>query len=147
MRFPVKFTRWVGAVPAGGIALGTDTVPSIGPSNQDNLVSARFANINGWPASKLVVGMKGPATVDAKNVSFYIWEERSASWFKLPTTDTLTPDGFVYFTCPTLVDPPQVGSGYSDKSAGCLEVLVIVAANGTIPNGEYTFVVGLSTLR
>ena len=138
MRFTKLFKRYVGG---GGTALGSDAAPTNPPGNQDNVLTARFSDINGFFGQRIAITMSGPATTDDKTVTLYIWEEQSRKWYVAPTTTKLSQDSVKYFDVPFLIAQPQnrANANEDNTNPGSLEVYIRVSADGTVPNVEYVF--------
>lgn len=142
MRFPHLFKRYQGALPTGGKALGSDTVPTdnLLPST-DNLFSSRFINASGWPGHRLAIGYKGPPAATNLDISIYLLDENSGLWFKVPQVATqLIPDQVTFFDMVCPMEGAQKRDDPTGKAnPGSMEALIIIDNNGPPPDGEYVF--------
>lgn len=159
MRFPVKFTRYVGTVPTGGVALGSDTLLVDSGSNPikptaktDNSLSSRIVSNNGWPLERVVLAAKytgGMTPPGALNVTMYVFEDSLNMYIPLPQSATTitpgpntAPGNPVFFDAMSLIDFPHVTSDFQANNPGTAAFLCIVANNGSPPNGTYEFALG-----
>jgi hypothetical protein len=139
MRFPMSFQRRHGG--AGPIKqFSDDVIPTTtppGPGN-DNVLSCRLWNLNGWPVQRIVVGYVASAGImDAPTADLYMWEETLGAWLKLNGSSvTLTQNGVAYFDVPTIAEPAPVQKNLTSPSAGSLDVMIIIAATD---DATYTF--------
>lgn len=144
MRFPTKFSRYDTVIPAGGIALGADTVPTVHPSpnTMSNLMVSRFANINGYPCHRIAVTYKGPAGAPALPATLWFWEEQTEHWYQIGGSVSLLRDRVSFFDVVGLLDGSQTSGEILMPTAGSIAVLLIVEDPGGTPAGEFVFAVG-----
>lgn len=151
MRMHKKFSRWKGAVPSGGVALGGDggagTPPTAEPATQDNLLVCGFANSSGFPVHRVAVGYKGPAAAIALAAALWVWDDLTKAWYEVGAPTNLTPNRITYFDIVSLADPPQLQrssievGGAIVASAGSIAAMLVVQGGAT-PDGEYVFSLG-----
>lgn len=141
MRFPMKFSRWVAPVPPGGIALGADVVPPSPPSpgTMTNLMTSRFANINGWPCHRIAVTYKGPLGAPALPATIWFWEEQTQHWYQTGAAVNLARNAVSFFDVVGLLDGPNSQGEILNPTAGSIGVLLLVEDPGGTPAGEYVF--------
>ena len=137
MRFPVTFNRYISTIPAGGIALGGDSSLPAGAPNvsQDNVLSSRFANINGWPCHRIAVSYKGPSSAKNLPARMFIYEESTCGWYKVGSDVTLKPDTIQFFDVLALLD----FHAPNGEPAGSIQAFLQIDAAGSDPTGTYTF--------
>lgn len=140
MRFHKKFLRDIGG--GSNPVLGSDSAPTL-PSElaDDNVLTARFKDIDGWPVHRIAVGYKGPGGALTLTANVYIWDELSAAWYLVnPTPVNLVPNRLTFFDMVGLSSPlPDLDS--TSATAGALEAYVQIIPAGSDPAGTYTFVV------
>lgn len=151
MRFPTSFSRWKGAVPAGGVALGGDSVPNGAQGadgtppapSQSNVLFARFANSAGWPIHRIALAYnyRGAGAAIDLPASVYLWDENARRWF-LVSAVTLKEGQIVFSDSVALIDAPMQAANQTTPSAGSLSALVIVTDPGAAPNGEHRILLG-----
>lgn len=156
MRFPTVFTRYKGTAPAGGKALGADTLPidsgsSPIPANAalDNVLYSRFSSINGWPLTRVALAAKytGGGSPAALPVTLYFYEAALDLWVKLDgASSTVTPGtpaapaAVTFFDVVALLDLPKATQDMYEMSSGSLSALLIVGDPGAgAPDGRYDF--------
>ena len=151
MRLPMKFSRWKGTVPTGGVALGADSVPNTGPTkptpaSQDNLLMCSFASLSGWPMHRIAVAYKGPAAAIALSANIALWDEQTQHWYLVGAAQNITPDRLTFFDVVALLAPPQTQAQNGATNGSCEAMLIV--SDGATPNGEYVFAMGpdLTTL-
>lgn len=163
MRFPCTFTRYVGTLPAGGKAVGSDGLivdgggnPIKGSSNAygsgqyDNILPSRIVSINGWPIQRVAFVGKyaGVGSPVAMPVAVYVYEDSLACWFPLscsagasPTYTPGTnaaPSAPIFFDCLALIDFPHAGGVTGDpgdlqSTAPGNAVYLAIVGTGTSP--------------
>jgi hypothetical protein len=142
MMFPARFKRYLTAVPAGGIVLGTDVVPTgRAPAGTDNQLSCRFSNINGWPVQRIAVTYLGPAGASALTARMYFYEDGSAAWYQIGAQVTMTSGTVSFFDVVALLDMPNVTANLAAATAGSVNQILIVDAVGST-SGMYQFAMG-----
>lgn len=156
MRMHKKFSRWKGAAPAGGVALGADVVPGapnygataptiVSPVDADNVFSHRFLDANGWPAHRIAVAMnyKGVGTPVALPGTIYVYDGLTNRWYQLGPTTSLTDGKIVFFDTLGVTQRSKAGdvASLSDMNTSGESVLLIVTDTNpaAAPNGEYEF--------
>ena len=143
MRFPVAFTRWVGTAPAGGVALGSDTLPTTAPkATMDNLLASRFQNINGWPCHRIAVTYKGPTGAIALTARMYFWEDETQAWYQVGGQVTMQPSQVSFFDVIALLEMPNTEANLQNATPGSISQILIVDDVGGSPPGEYQFAIG-----
>jgi len=165
VRFPCTFTRYVGSVPSGGKALGSDTLPVDTNSNPqkvapppggtyDNAMSSRIVSINGWPLSRIAFAGKytGGGAPVVSPIAMYVFEDNLQCWLPLAcslgATPTYTcgtnaaPSAPIFFDAMSLIDLPHVQSDLNAVNPGNALFLAIVGGGTSPPNGTYQFVIG-----
>lgn len=142
MYFPYSFTRYVGTVPAGGTALGADVAPTTTPpANNDNLITHFTANVNGWPAHRLVgvlqyIGGNNPVDVP---VQLYLWVDNLGQWFKYGSSITMHSNGqAAYFASLAALEYVGPSQTFEYPRPGSAEFLAIPTNSGAV-NGQYNF--------
>lgn len=145
MRMHKKFSRWKGAVPSGGVALGFDGgagVPPTDPPTQDkdNVLIASFANSAGFPVHRLAVAYKGPAAAIALAAQIWLYDHLTEAWYESGAPQNITPNRINFFDVVSLGEPVQVGPGVK-AAAGSISAALVVQ-DGATPNGEYVFAMG-----
>jgi hypothetical protein len=151
MQFHQVFSRYVGTVPAGKKALGSDVIPVDAAATQrapdqsldDNVLYCRFLNLEGWPVHRVAVAYRAPSGVLALTATMYFWESQLERWIQVGAPGTVTPGQVSFFDCVSLLDTLQTRSGLDQGSPtrGSLAQLLIVDA-GLAPGGEHRFAIG-----
>jgi hypothetical protein len=141
MKFPATFTRYVGTVPAGKIALGADTLPTGRPeATMDNLLASRFNNVNGWPAHRIAVVYNGPESAPALTATMYFYEDSTSAWYQIGAAGTLTSGEVTFFDVIAIMEMPNVSADLANATPGSIaQILIVEAPGGTPPNGAYQF--------
>lgn len=143
MRFLQTFRRQKGAASTDPL-LGSDAVPTTKApvQNTDNLLTAKFRDINGWPVQRIgVCWTTQAANPVALNGDMYFWEEALQHWIKINDTAlSMKPNQIFFFDIMTVSDPtPTTSTLGVIASAGSIEVFLVVSDPGTAVNGVYTF--------
>lgn len=140
MRFVNKFSRFKGGPTP---ALGSDTVPTTGPTPgpNANLMSSRFSNINGWPCHRVAVTYKGPVGAIPLPATLWFWEELTQHWYQIGASTNLTPDAVTFFDIVGLLEGSQASPDVNPTS-GSISALLIVTDPGGAPAGEFVFAMG-----
>ena len=149
MRFPASFKRQKGSASTDP-AIGSDATPTtVAPAaSNDNVLTAKLRDINGWPVQRIAVGWTTTAASPvALNGALYLWEETSGHWYLIQSGVSLPPNQLVFFDVCTISEPTPVDrnlykSSSASNSAGAIEVMLIVTDPGTAVNGVYVFVMG-----
>ncbi len=140
MKFPASFTRYVGTVPEGGVALGADTLPTGRPlATMDNLLASRFQNINGWPCHRVAVTYVGPAGAPTLSASMYFYEDTTETWYLIGAPVTLTSGTVAFFDVIAILEMANTEASLANATPGSISQLLIVSASGTIVDGAYLF--------
>lgn len=130
MRFACKFERWVGAAPAGAIALGADAAPTWAvPGPVDRAVNQRAFAGAAAPVTTLWVGVRAPAGAGTLTVDVYMREELTESWLLLGAALTVTPGTLSKIALPAIFGASEA-----------IDLALVVADPGGLPNGQYVIV-------
>lgn len=165
MRFPVKFTRWKGTAPAGGVVFGADALPvdvngvqSIANINQDNVLNASMKNIDGWPPKRIAVacryiGANDPSALALTGI-MYFFDSNLGLWVAMQSAgvsiqpgkgDTLAHQPIVaFFDVVNISNQPSNSSNQQSAGSGSIAVCLIVTDPGAAVAGEYDFVMAAS---
>lgn len=156
MRFPVKFSRYITAVPPGGKVLGSDALlvdgagnPRKPTVNDDNVLTSRISSINGWPLSRICVyAIARQAAPVVCNIACYAYEDQMGCWLPLTGSATTITPGLVtaptapvFFDNLSLIDNPKMTAQLENPEPGANSFLLIVSA-GANPSGQYDFIMG-----
>ena len=152
MYFPNKFVRYVGAAPAGGIALGADADPTTlsvalqsAYKTLTNVLTIRLANTIGFPVQRIAVGCTyvGAGTPSAVPIVSYVWDDNTQRWFILQQAAAIAVaiNSITFVDVPSLLDFPTT-DGIGLRAVGALELAIVAAVPTTHPDGTYTFVTG-----
>ena len=144
MRFPAAFYRYIGALPAGGKALGSDTVPAAGSppnSTADNVLPCRFQNINGWPIQRIAVCYNGPVGASNLTARMYFYEDQTQAWYQVGPQVTMVPGTVSFFDVVALLEMPNTLQNLANAAPGSAEQLLIVDSVGAAA-GKYSFAMG-----
>lgn len=143
MKFPTKFVRYVGTAPAGGKTLGSDSLPSgkASPVTNDNLLSSRFSNINGWPVQRIAVTYDGPESAPDVTATMYFYEDATEQWYQIGAADvSMSPGTVTFFDVIALLDQPNTIANLDQAMAGSIsQILICNLPSGSPPDGAYTF--------
>lgn len=153
MNFPMVFCRFVGGAPPGGVALGSDVAPTTLslPLQADykrasNVFTARAHNTSGFPVQRVAIGIAydGAGVPTSVPISSYIWDDKTARWYKIQTVSAVTIDinSISWVDVPALLDFPNVSANGGLAPVGALEIAIVAGLPATHPDGCYTFVVG-----
>ena len=144
MKFPRTFTRYVGTLPADGIAIGSDTTPT-GPltSQPDNVLFSRFSNINGWPVHRIAVVYSGPAGAPSVVARGLMYEDSTGAWYQIGADVTMQPGRVSFFDIVALLEMPNVQANLDQATSGSVSFFLQVDAPvGGSSNGAYMFAMG-----
>jgi hypothetical protein len=158
MKFPLLFTRYKGAAPAGGKNFGAEGFPFTdaatsqprqpNPKTDDQVLYARMTSTNGWPASRIILASRytGGGALTAVNVTANFFENSMGIWVALGATSaTVTPGSAtvpgvpVYFDVPSLLEIPNIQANLDQNSTGSIAIAIIVGDPGALPAGRYDF--------
>jgi hypothetical protein len=163
MRFPATYTRYVGSLSPGQVALGSDVLlvdtngsprkPQVGVDT--NFLSSRTLSMNGTPLDRVALACKytGAGVAISLPVQMYVFEDNLQVYLPLnsqagtvggsvmPGTTT-APALPLFFDALTLIDQPATSSMLQYPQPGGSTFLCIVTAAGGTPNGRYDFVLG-----
>lgn len=146
MHLPQVFSRWKGSVPAGGVALGSDSAPTLPPNltTASNILHHKVSNNLGYPAQRLIVGYKPPsATTVSLNVVAYVWDDTSQYWYQIGSSKQLQPGRANFFDSLGLNEPAVVRANLETPTSGATYVaFVITDPSSGAPNGEHVFTLG-----
>lgn len=144
MKFPASFTRYVGTVPAGKVALGGDSLPTgRAPANQDNAYFGRFNNVNGWPVHRLAVTYTGPSGAPTLTASMYFFEDTTQTWYQIGASGTLTSGQVTFFDVICIMEMPNTVADLANATPGSIaQILIVEAPGGSPASGAYTFCIG-----
>jgi len=129
MKFQTTFTRIKGG---GGTALG-DALPTAAPRTTiDNVMSLDPYNENGWPVHRIAVGFSTIAAVAQIRADVFLFDEASASWFRLNQEPKyLIPGVLTYFD---IVSPCARRLGPQ-----AMDIYLRTFDDASVPNGTYVF--------
>ena len=142
MKFPTSFVRWVGTVPAGGIALGGDSTLPTGPAaiTADNVLFSKFNNVNGWPTHRIAVTYKGPTSAPSVVGRMYFYESTTGSWYKIGADVTLAPGTVSFFDVVAILEMPNTQANLAQATPGSIaQFLQVDLPAGSPAAGAYTF--------
>ena len=142
MRFPRSFTRYVGAVPAGGVALGGDSSLPAGRASaaKDNVLFSRFQNVNGWPCHRIACTYRGPGGAPSAVARVFFYEDSTAAWYQVGADVTMPPGKVSFFDCIAILEMANTSQNLQDATPGSSALLLQVdLPTGTPPNGAYVF--------
>lgn len=157
MRFPVRFSRFLGAGtdPARQLGQATDQNPNTAGSGavpilpndaSDNVLITKFANASSWPFQRIVLGYryKGAGAAPAiPGVGLWLYDFKTEQWYRLPTLVTVNPNQMTMADSVVLMEgTPRSQQTVLEPTAGSFECWVAVPTVGGAPDGEYTFIVG-----
>ena len=139
MKFPVKFSRFKGAAPAGSIALGSDAAPTtqLPAATMDNLLSCRFNNINGWPIHRVAVVYRPPSGALALTAQMWFWESNIGRWFAVGDAKALAANAVTFFDVIGLGDMPATDTSGNTNTMGSIAQVLVVTDPGAAPDGEH----------
>ena len=141
MRMHKQFSRWKGAVPTGGVALGSDgaagTPPTAKPNAQiDNVLIASFSTSSGFPVHRIAVAYKGPPAAIALAAQVWLYDDLTGAWYEVGAPINITANRINYFDVCALGEPsPVLNAG---ATAGSISAMLVVQG-GVTPDGEYVF--------
>lgn len=159
MKFPVKFTRYVGTAPSGGKALGSDVLlvdangapRKPGVNLDDNFLPSRIISMNGWPLERvaLVAKYTGAGAPVALPVTMYVFEDQLEMYFPIAASaanitpgKATAPTAPLFFDAMTLIDFPNTMNDSQAVQPGTPSFLCIIGAGVSSPNGQYDFILG-----
>lgn len=135
MRFPRRFTRYVGAPPPGGVALGSDAVPSAAEDRaRDVAIAIKPFSTQGVPLQTLLVGYRGPVGALALPCRVYVWEETLGAWLAFGPSKNIAPGEVSTFNLPVPMEEPD------GARTGAVDCVVVISSVGGLPAGAYEFV-------
>ncbi len=161
MKFPIKFTR-IKPSTTGFITLGSDALPVDSDGNprpgnmltDDNYISSRPSNINGWPLMRLAVACKytGAGSPGSTNLpaTVFFFESNLQCWVALASSNshiiessisTTTGPALQFYDVVPLIDLPHVTANLDSIDSGTVGQLLLVSDNSA-PNGQYDFIMG-----
>ena len=144
MKFPQSFVRYVGTVPAGASALGSDTTPAAkAPAGEDNVLVSRFSNINGWPIQRIAVTYKGPTGAPSVTARMFFYEDGTQAWYKVGADVVMAPGTVSFFDVVALLELPNTRANMAQSSSGSVsQFLQVDLPTGSPAAGPYTFAMG-----
>lgn len=136
MRFWTVFSRWVGP---GGPPLGGDTPPSGIPNSQDNLLlgDKSLTYRETGQTHRVAVAYAGSGQISA---DLYIYEEATASWYKISASPVVLPANTItFFDVAVPLSTAERIQGDTTKPGGELQCVLVPYNPGGLANGEYKF--------
>ena len=149
MRFPQTFRRQKGSVSSDP-ALGSDAVPTTSPplANQDNVLSCKLRDVNGWPVQRVAVCWTTTATSPTPlNANLYFWEDATQHWYLINATAlSLLPNQLYFFDTATISEPTPTAATLakagSPAQAGAMSVYLQLIDPGSQVNGVFVVAMG-----
>lgn len=151
MRFHKTFQRVKPAAGGGSPpTLGSDAAPTTAAptAQQDNVLSCKIRDINGWPVQRIAVGWTTTgANPVALNGDLYVWERTIGHWFKINDTAlSLKPNQLFFFDIVSMIEPVSnaqnvIGSG-PRAASDSLDVMLIVTDPGAAIAATYVIGMG-----
>lgn len=150
MRFPGKFTRYIGASspdPTVTVLLPAALVAPMGKPkpNTDTQVSTRPYNFQGWPGHRVALAYTyigvGPAPLIDTDV--YFWEDSTEAWYRLngSTPIVLTTGEMNWSDLASIVEKATVNAD-PNNSVGSIDLAIVVAC-AVPPDGLFKFAFGV----
>jgi len=143
MRMHKKFSRFKGAAPPDGVALGADGAagvpPTVAPNqNISNILIASFSTSSGFPVHRIAVTYKGPALAVALQAQVWLYDDLTEAWYEVGAPVNIEPNRVNFFDVVALAEPNAVLN--LGATAGSISALLVVQ-DGVTPDGEYVFAI------